>query len=266
MAVEHEQDADVPSAGRAFPVPSGSLRTGHAILITLAFYVSQVVLGVAVAIGAVAYYAVTRPRLTPEVLAQVQRVIVLPVSLLGAIVGGLVAVGLTRSALRRSSQTGDLGPVGWCLAARQHVLMAAILGVSASGVYLILLHVFPPDPTKTWGPLATAADAGGWQRLMWALLAVVVAPPVEEFVFRGVLWTGLLRSMTAGVAGAAVTLLFVLSHAFEARDYWPAWLAISLLGVGTVLMRARAGSLIPPMALHACYNAGLVAAVYLGAA
>ncbi len=111
-----------------------------------------------------------------------------------------------------------------------------------------------------------AAGAGGWQRLGWAVLALFVAPPVEEFLFRGVLWSGLVRSMGSGKAGVVVTLLFVASHVTEARGYWPAWIAISVLAVAALAVRVRSGSLLPPVVLHTSYNAVLVAAVYLGAA
>jgi membrane protease YdiL (CAAX protease family) len=92
---------------------------------------------------------------------------------------------------------------------------------------------------------------------------VLLAPPVEEFVFRGVLWAGLSRSLPRPLSAVVVCASFILSHVTEARGYWPAWLAISTLAVALLAFRVRGGSLLPAWVLHTSYNTALVVAAYL---
>jgi ABC-2 type transport system permease protein len=247
--------------------PSGAaartLGAGKAILITFAFYAVQVVVGVGVGIFGGIWFAVTHGGLTPAVLADIQRVIVLPAGLLGLIASGAAVWLLTKLVLRGSEASSGLGSLGWRSARPRDVVIGLLLGVVlASGYMLLAAKVFPPAPGQKWGPLARAVQSGGWQHVVWAFIALL-APPVEEFLFRGVLWSGLRRSLGALFAGTAVTVLFIGSHATEALGYWPAWVAISAVGTVTLLLRVRSGSLAPPVALHAAYNAVLVLATYV---
>jgi membrane protease YdiL (CAAX protease family) len=116
------------------------------------------------------------------------------------------------------------------------------------------------------GPFVDAAVTAGLPRLLWGILAVAVAPAVEEFVFRGVLYGGLSRSWGPGIAGILVTVLFVATHTLYALAYWPAVIAITSVGLGTLALRIWSTSLLPAVLLHAAYNALLVVAVYVGVA
>lgn len=119
-------------------------------------------------------------------------------------------------------------------------------------------------PAKTWGPLATITLHEGWPRHGWALLALLLAPLVEEFVFRGVLYSGLAQTWGVAGAGLFVTLVFVAQHLPEVGGYWPALLSIIALGTAAVLLRIRTQSLFPAMLLHASYNLVVVVMVYGG--
>jgi membrane protease YdiL (CAAX protease family) len=109
-----------------------------------------------------------------------------------------------------------------------------------------------------------AVNSGGWPRHLWAVLALLVAPPVEEFLFRGVLFAGFVRSWSMASSGALVTLLFPAAHATEARGYAPAIVSIAAVGTLTLLARIHTDSLAPGVALHAAYNLVLAASLYLG--
>ena len=73
-----------------------------------------------------------------------------------------------------------------------------------------------------YGPLTQLAQSGGWPRLAWAIVAIVLAPTVEEFLFRGVLLAGFARAWGIRVAASLVTILFVGMHFPYAARYWPA--------------------------------------------
>lgn len=276
--VEAVEPAGGPATGSAFPppvpesvsepppVPASGIRSGRALLIVFAYIAVQIAVGIAVGVVVGMYYGLTRGALTSDVIAEMQRVIVLPAAALSVVGGGIVAFLMTRRILPGPIRGGALTPVGWSAARVRDIALAACAGVVVAVLYVFVLRrLFPAAPGQKWGPVVQALSAGGWQRLLWAVIALFVAPPVEEFVFRGVLWTGLARGMKAGVAAVAVTLLFVLCHITEIRGYWPAWVTISAVGLGAIALRVRGESLVPPIVLHASYNAVLVAAIYLAA-
>jgi len=96
---------------------------------------------------------------------------------------------------------------------------------------LVAFWVFPPKLQHSWSPFADAVVNGGWPRHGWALLALVLAPVVEEFLFRGVVFAGLARSWPVPFASLVTTIVFVLGHGFSLHPYWPAILAITSFAV-----------------------------------
>jgi membrane protease YdiL (CAAX protease family) len=180
---------------------------------------------------------------------------------IGAAVGGTVLAGLVVVRLIRRSGEGALPAVGWRAAPAGAVGRAVAQGVGLI-VLLVLAASVLPLPDHALGPLAEAARRGGWTRAAWALLAVAIAPPTEELVFRGVLYAGLAEKWGPSIAAALTTAIFVGLHVTEIGAYWPAWLAIGLLGVLALRVRLETGSLLPAIALHATYNLGLVLATY----
>ncbi|MBY0557875.1 MAG: CPBP family intramembrane metalloprotease, partial [Burkholderiaceae bacterium] len=87
----------------------------------------------------------------------------------------------------------------------------------------------------------------------WLLgLAVLAAPLCEEFLFRGLIFGGLRRSM-------AVLPSAVLSAAIFAIVHPPiAMLPVFILGLCTAWSYQRSKTLLAPMLVHALYNAAMV--------
>lgn len=88
-----------------------------------------------------------------------------------------------------------------------------------------------------------------------AVMGVLIAPIVEETVFRGFLYPVFARSLGV-LGGIALTgILFGLMHA---QQLWGGWAQIALLvlvGIIFTTARARTGSVIPCYLLHLGYNA-----------
>ena len=97
----------------------------------------------------------------------------------------------------------------------------------------------------------------------WVLMFVLLFPLVEEVVFRGFFFTGLSQSWGQMVAGVLTTLVFVAVHMPKVLEYWPAFVAVTLIGTLTVLLRIRSGNLAPGIVMHSTYNGTLVAAAFL---
>jgi membrane protease YdiL (CAAX protease family) len=75
---------------------------------------------------------------------------------------------------------------------------------------------------------------------------------VEEFLFRGLLYTGLRRVTGPRVAVMASAVVFGVVH--PAASFIP----VFVLGVSCAIAYARTRSLWAPITLHAVYNAGVV--------
>lgn len=234
----------------------------RAFVVCLVFFAAQFVAGAVIGFfGGLWYVFNYGPG--PQVVADVQRGVAVPAALAGEIIGGLVAFRMTRRTRPGPIGSGALGFIGWSRASSRDLLVASSAGVALAFLYLFgLVPAFLPSPEQEWGPLTTAVSSGGWPLHAWAVLAVVVAPPVEEFVFRGVLFTGLRKSWRLGSAGTLVTLLFVAAHFSEIASYGPAVMGVALVGGATLVARIATKSLVPAIVLHASYNLVLVVVTY----
>jgi len=246
------------------PAPPRGLTAGRALLITLAFYVLQLLVGVVSGLAAIVYQVTAGNGVTQRGVEEATRVVAIPAALGGLLAGGAGVWWLARRSLRAPVETDPFRSIGWSASSRGSLIGAAVFGACVALCYLfVLIPLGPSTVGRTFGPLTLALHAGGWTRHLLALTAVLVAPMVEELVFRGVLFSGLSRSLGTVAAAVVVTLVFVVSHAFEARTYWPAWLAITLMASAAMFLRIRYGSLAPSVAVHTSYNFGLVAVMYL---
>jgi uncharacterized protein len=92
-------------------------------------------------------------------------------------------------------------------------------------------------------------------RLVVAILAVFTAPLVEEWVYRGVLYSGLRRVAGVWPSVLVVAALFAGVHF---PQYWGAWaglISISILSLTLTIIRAKTKSIQPCIAVHVAFNA-----------
>lgn len=188
-----------------------------------------------------------------------------PLSLfIGTVFGAMVALKL---AIRRAQS--DLNP-DWLLTfigrsgdvrgLWRYALLGLGLGI---GFFLLTEYgVLPPDDLPS--PLLdTLLAAPFFLQISWALMIVVLFPVIEEVLFRGCLFTGFSQSWGPSLAGILTTVAFVSVHMPKVLEYWPALVAVTVLGALTVWIRINTRSLAPGMALHCTYNGTLVAAAFL---
>jgi len=250
----------VPGADEARQPPF--LRAGRALLIFLAFLGAQVLGGLWVGIIA-GFWIAIYGRAEGARIQPLQTPLAAIVGLVG---GGLAVWALTWHSLRGPRRGEALRALGWSSVSRTTVLAACLTGLVLGFLLLfVVLPAFPPRPGHRHGPMASAITAGGWPRHAFAVLAVLVAPVVEELTFRGVLFGGLSRSWGTVPGGALVTLLFVVMHLPEVWGYVPAIAAVTVLGMVLLATRLATGSLLPAVALHAAYNAAVTLAMYVSA-
>ncbi len=136
-------------------------------------------------------------------------------------------------------------------AARVLAVVPALTALNAGSTWLVFypLSLVSPDLVRSWlesmdKAMPDAVGVGGWIVLLVSV--VVVAPVVEEFVFRGLLlhrWSrkwGVLRGVLASTA------------AFAVLHFSP--LGIFLLGLGIAAIYLRTGSLWLAIIAHGLNN------------
>jgi membrane protease YdiL (CAAX protease family) len=131
-----------------------------------------------------------------------------------------------------------------------------------AGVLMALIARFAPPllPDKENFPLERLFSSPQSAYAM-AAFAVLLAPFMEELIFRGVLFSFFEQAgRTFAVLGTAI--LFAALHIPE---YWGAWnhvLLVFLVGAVFSLARGLTGSLAPSVILHLAYNASLIAQLF----
>jgi membrane protease YdiL (CAAX protease family) len=130
------------------------------------------------------------------------------------------------------------------------VVFFAAAGAFLAITVLIVSQFFPPlDESPLEKLLSTPASI-----VVFVIFGIVVAPLLEEIIFRGFLYTVLADVFSPGVAVPVVSVLFAAVHVSQLRGNWPA--VFLILSVGAVLtsVRRRTDSLIPSVIMHTAYN------------
>ena len=89
----------------------------------------------------------------------------------------------------------------------------------------------------------------GWSLFFLLLLAVVVAPLVEEALFRGILLPVLMKKMGAGTAVVVSSLFFAVIH-----QHLPSMAPLFILALVLAMLYIHSGSLWAPIVLHGIFN------------
>jgi len=135
---------------------------------------------------------------------------------------------------------------------------AIALGMTIAAAYVGVAVAFPPPPnTELGGALSRLAEAGPFGFAMLVVLALAMAPVVEEILFRGYAFLGARRTLGRFGAGVAVTVVFVALHMMQTGTYLPALAGIATMATALVILMERTGNLSYCIAGHLGYNATL---------
>lgn len=157
------------------------------------------------------------------------------------------------------SENGNPTGIGWRSASRRDYGLALALAAILIGIVMLTFHILPPDTAKLKATQAAKLLSGTAVALV-AILATVflLAPIVEEILFRGVIFAGIAAKWGAVWASLLSSLLFIAAHAPEKIHYWPGFLDVGLLALAACWLRLRCRSIRPGILLHVAYNTGLL--------
>lgn len=124
------------------------------------------------------------------------------------------------------------------------LLLTPGLLLLGSLLQMLVLQLFPMSSSMT----------GGWYRFLTGglgaiVLACLIAPVVEEMLFRGIILRSFLRQYPPGVAIVHSAAVFGMAH-LNMYQFMLAFLLGLLLGK----LYERTRSLLPSMLVHGCYN------------
>ena len=141
--------------------------------------------------------------------------------------------------------------LGW-----QHLPVRRALKFAALGAGLSFAIEFAPTllPDKSKFPLQELFSSPSGAYAL-ALFAVLIAPPMEEVLFRGMLFAYFERWVGLRFAIGGTALLFAVLHIQEYQGAWNHALLILVVGLIFSVARGITGSLAPSILLHMSYNA-----------
>lgn len=160
-------------------------------------------------------------------------------------VAGITVYLLMRLAYWRSKAAGV--PVILRGADLGQSLRAATVAAAVACAFGIA-YLFALRHSPLWAEMLKSAPALQGGRLWIVALAVVAAPLCEEFIFRGLIYGGLRRSMNAAQAMLMSAAIFAVVHPPLSM------LPVFVLGLCTAWTYERGKTLLAPMLVHAIYN------------
>ena len=143
---------------------------------------------------------------------------------------------------RGPARLHDAGPAGiaWRQAPAKGYAAAALIAVVIIIIVVTLFHFVPPDEARIASlPDAQLYSAPGWPALGILLLVVFIAPPLEEFVFRGGVFAAIATRFSPLTAGVVTTLAFMAVHAPEKIYYPPGFIDVGLMAAAAAWLRGE---------------------------
>ena len=269
VVIAEPNDATAPSAqielSNAPPERGRELKAWPATLVLVVYLASQVVGSItAMVIGMAVTAAQGQNLQNPQ---QVRRTVaeLMPGVVLGTLVAGgigmfVIARVLVPQSLRDRSATGAAWVRGPWLDMAKGLPLGLLIGFAGS-VFMTYLERVTGGPTSL-GPVTKMAASSKTGFAIWTISALLLAPVVEEPLFRGLLYGGFRRSAGAAAAGIITTAIFILLHSTEIIHFLPAILPLAVLAVCALWVRLHFAAIGPAIALHFGYNAVLALAFY----
>jgi membrane protease YdiL (CAAX protease family) len=227
---------------------------GSALLVFAVFWIAAGLGGAAVIVPLMAPLVFTESGLDVENLESFFRTIKPLALTVGVVFGAGMALLAARFLLKRAGAECWTETLALKWGTPLHLLLAlatgAALGIAQRAV---LVQREYPSPES-----ASGADELGAFLLYSGIQTLLLAPTIEEFLFRGVLFSGFSSSWGVGLASVLVTVGFVAYHLQWDLNLVP-WTAA--VAIGALVFRMVGRALGPAVALHFGFNLVIFGAV-----
>jgi len=209
----------------------------------------------------------------PEALLVILVAFALPIA--ASALRGVFTDDALRISVTHIANSVALGALAWFLARRhgsgllsayrlnvtpevRNVLLAVAVALGCRLFSMTYASIVPP-PSAQGPDLLTQMFGGGivGMTLTFALVAIV-APVLEEMLFRGVV----LGALTTRIGKWGAILLGAVVFSLLHLDVW-SLLPFTVLGIGLGWLAVRGRSLWPAVLAHVLYNAAILAATFL---
>ena len=154
---------------------------------------------------------------------------------------------------------GSASGIAWRPAPPQAYGMAALGTLAvlllAAGEFILI----PPDLSKLHDlELAQLFQGPAAVALLAAVVVIIMAPIIEEVLFRGLAFAGIASRLGPVWATAITTIIFTALHAPEKILYWPGFFDVAAVALLSCALRLRYRSIRPGIAMHFFYNFGMI--------
>lgn len=142
------------------------------------------------------------------------------------------------------------------------VLIGGVIGLVSIFEVLILPHFPIPEFLQQMDD--SLFDGGILANVILLSAAVIVAPLVEEFLFRGILQQSLFYHYGSVIPAMIIpTVIFALFHVGY-LFYFPAMVELLALGLLLAWIMAKTGNILIPILTHALFNLSAFTGLFLG--
>jgi len=184
--------------------------------------------------------------------------------LVSILVGGLAMIGLSTHLLGRDLFERSNTAGAWVIGSPKQLLKGLVAGAALAVLVAAPVAIFfPPEEGKELLPLFRVASASGFPTVVYLLISVILAPPLEELLFRGVVFGSISRSFGPVVSGISTTIIFVAAHYSVILWHQPVIISLTAVGFAVMLVRIWSRAVGPAVALHMSYNGMLLIQSYV---
>ncbi|QSA98427.1 CPBP family intramembrane glutamic endopeptidase [Methylococcus sp. EFPC2] len=162
-----------------------------------------------------------------------------------------------------TDETDYLRDAGWKRVSFRYLVLGALIGTATAVTAMVLRDtaLFKHGLHINISSSGLAHKNSVYGVSVWAAIKILLVPPIEEFVFRGVLFKELGRAWGTVSSGFMVTVLFVIAHMASAQGNFGSLFMIAVFGAIVMTARIITKSLAPGMVMHGAHN--LVVAIWM---
>ncbi|NLD36878.1 MAG: CPBP family intramembrane metalloprotease [Desulfatiglans sp.] len=233
------------------------LRASTAISVFILFLAGQIIASIVITVFETIKYLAGGGAINQKNAFQGLISGIMPEIVLVSALGGAFALAAGAN-VRKSLRDNSLFGAAWVTGKPNAMFTSVFWGAGAALIYIIFssfsVLLFSFESGQKGGLLTQVAAQSGAGQYIVIIVALFIAPLIEELLFRGIMIGGLNRSFGIWWGVIISNLLFITLHYSEAIYFWPAFIGIGLLSALATWKRLTQKAIGPAVAVHFGYN------------